>query len=124
MKKLILLLAIFPLLLSSTCENNDDDIFCTTEAKAGLNVTVINSQTNVPIVEDVVIIAQDGSYQETLEYFPGGEFVFSGAYERMGTYTITVTKTGFQTFTSQAITVTRDECHVIPQQITVNLIPN
>ena len=123
MKKLILLLCCTPLLLAMTCEN-DDPIYCTQEAKAGLNVTVLNSQTNTPIVEDVIITAQDGSYQETLEYFPGGEFVFSGAYERTGTYTITVTKTGFQTFTSQPITVTKDECLVIPQQLTVNLVQN
>jgi hypothetical protein len=106
-----------------TCEN-DDPINCTLEARAGLNVTVINSQTNIPIVEDVTITAQDGSYQEILEYFPGGEFVFSGAYERIGTYIITVNKEGFQTFTSQAITVSNDVCHVIPQQLTVNLVPN
>ncbi|MFT7351197.1 MAG: hypothetical protein ACI9XR_000934 [Flavobacterium sp.] len=123
MKKLFLILCCTPLLLATTCEN-DDFIYCTLEAKAGLNVTVINSQTNIPIVEDVSITAQDGSYQETLEYFPGGEFVFFGAYERIGTYIITVIKPGFQTFTSQTITVTKDECHVIPEQLTVNLVPN
>jgi hypothetical protein len=122
MKKLILLLCCTPLFLAISCDN--EDIYCTQEAKAGLNVTVVNSQTNVPIAEDVTVIAQDGSYLETLEYFPGGEFVFSGAFERIGTYIITVTKPGFQTFTTQAITVTKDECHVIPQQITVNLVPN
>ena len=124
MKKLFLLLCCTPLLLATTCESDDDQIICTTQAVAGLNVTVINSQTNAPITEDVTVSAQDGNYQETLEYFPGGEFVFSGAYERAGTYFITVTKTGFQPFNSQAITVTRDECHVIPEQITVNLVPN
>jgi hypothetical protein len=52
------------------------------------------------------------------------EYVFSGAWERSGNYIITVSKPGYQTYTSSVITVTSDVCHVIPQQIEVVLVAN
>ena len=124
MKKIILLLFCIPLLLASTCDDeNDEDIFCTTEFVYGLNVTVIDSQTQQLIVEGVTVTAQSGNYQETLEIFPGSEYVFYGAGERPGTYLITVTKSGYVTNTA-TVTVAADECHVIPQQVQVVLTAN
>ena len=124
MKKIILLLAIIPLFMSSSCENDNDDdqIFCTLEFVYGLKVTILDSQTNQPLTEGVVVKATDGLYQEFL--IPGGENSFIGAGERPGTYIITVTKSGYQTYTSELTIITRDECHVIPQSITVNLQSN
>ena len=97
-RKLFLFVLCTPFLLVSACESSDDDpIFCTQEV---------------------------GTYQETLEFLPGLEHPFSGADERMGTYIITVTKSGYQTYTSPPIVVTRDVCHVITQSLTVNLQSN
>lgn len=110
-----------PFLMASTCDNDDDQIFCTLEFVHGLNVTVLDSQTNQPLVDGVVVKATDGSYQEFLS---GLENLFIGAGERAGTYTITVTKTGYQTYTSAPIRVTADVCHVIPQLVTVSLVSN
>ena len=126
MKRIILLMFCMPLLMASTCENSSDDnqIVCTLEAVAGLSVTVIDSQTNLPLVENVIVTAADGNYQENLELVPGLEYIFSGAYERVGIYTLTVTKEGYQTYTSSPITVTRNVCHVITEQVQVVLIPN
>lgn len=122
MKKIILLLMCMPLLMASTCDNEDDQIYCTLEAKAGLNVTVLNSQTNQPLIDGVTVQATDGFYQEFL--ILGRENSFFGAEERPGTYIITVTKEGYQTYTSSPIVVTADVCHVIPQSLTVNLQSN
>ena len=46
-----------------------------------------------------------------------------GAGERPGTYDITITKDGFMTWTAENVTVTADECHVIPVSLDANLIP-
>lgn len=124
MKKIFLLLACTPFLLATTCDD-DDDIYCTEEAKAGLNITIKDAVTNEILSTGVTVIAQDGTYTETLELFPGlEEFVFIGAWERVGNYTITVSKEGYQTYISEQIVVTADVCHVIPEQLIVELQPN
>ncbi|HBI01320.1 MAG TPA: carboxypeptidase-like regulatory domain-containing protein [Flavobacterium sp.] len=124
MKKIFLLLACTPFLLAMTCED-DDEIYCTQEAKAGLNITVKDAVTDELLSTGVTVIAQDGSYSETLEQFPNEEVpVFIGAWERVGTYVVTVSKEGYQTFTSEPIVVTADVCHVIPELLTVELQPN
>lgn len=124
MKKIFLLLACTPFLLAMTCDD-EDEIYCTQEAKAGLNITVKDAITDELLSTGVTVIAQDGSYSETLEQFPNEEVpVFIGAWERVGTYVVTVSKEGYQTFTSQPIVVTADVCHVIPELLTVELQPN
>ncbi|RAR46780.1 carboxypeptidase-like regulatory domain-containing protein [Flavobacterium lacus] len=124
MKKIFLLLACTPFLLATTCDD-DDEIYCTQEAKAGLNITVKDAVTDEFLSTGVTVVAQDGTYTETLEQFPNEEVpVFIGAWERVGTYVLTVSKEGYQTFISEPIVVTADVCHVIPEQSTVQLQPN
>jgi hypothetical protein len=124
MKKIFLLLAFTSFLLAMTCDD-DDEVYCTQEAKAGLNITVKNAVTNEFLTTGVTVIAQDGLYTETLEQFSNDQVaVFLEACERLGTYNLTVSKEGYQTFTSEPIVVTEDVCHVIPEQLTVELQPN
>jgi hypothetical protein len=124
MKKIILLLCFAPLLMASTCESDDDQIFCTQEVVDGLRVTVLDATSGQPLTEGVTVGAAEGTYQETLELLPGLENLFAGAGERSGTYTVTITKDGYQTYISPPIVVTRDVCHVITQSLTVNLQSN
>ena len=121
MKKLLLIIAMAQLLLATQCNEDDNGIACTEEARAGLNITIKDAETNLYLSEGVSVIATDGSYSETLISFDVTEPIFSGAYEREGNYIITVSKTGYVTYTSEIITVTSDLCHVIPQQITILL---
>ena len=123
MKKIILLLFCVPLLLASTCED-DDQIFCTTEAVAALNVSVSLGESSSFATDGITVVATDGNYSETLVVNDATNPVFVGAYERQGNYIITVSKDGYQTYTSEIIPITRDECHVIPEQIHVILVPN
>lgn len=43
--------------------------------------------------------------------------------EQSGRFDITITKAGYQTAHAQ-VTVQRDECHVITEQISVTLVPS
>jgi hypothetical protein len=123
MKKVLLLCCCLPFLLASTCEDSpQDDIYCTTEARAGLNVQVQLAGSNTFETEGVSVTATEGSYSESLSFYTGST-IFSGAYERQGTYIITVSKPGYVTYTSAPITVTADECHVISQNLLAVLQP-
>lgn len=122
MKKLFLLLCLFSFLTANQCNDDDDNqVNCTQEARAGLNITVQDEVSHAVLTDGVTVQATEGSYSETLERFPGSD-VFSGAWEREGSYVLTVSKEGYQTHTSETITVTADVCHVIPQNRTVELI--
>lgn len=125
MKRLFLFKLLVALLMISSCKNdNDDQIVCTQQYVYGLNIVVLDATTGNPLVEGVTVEATDGSYNETLQLIPGLEYSFAGAGERVGIYTVTVTKDGYQTYTSSPIIVTRNVCHVIPQSLTVNLQSN
>ena len=117
------MIVLLPFLLATQCDKEDNGIACTEEAKAGLNITIKDAETNVYLSDGVSVIATDGSYSEALVSFDVAEPIFSGAYEREGNYTITVSKSGYVTYTSEIITVTSDVCHVIPQQRTILLQP-
>ena len=123
MKKIILLLFCAPLLLATTCDD-DETIFCTTEAVAALNVTVRLGDSTTPTSEGVTVVATDGDYTETLLVQDTTNPVFIGAFERQGNYIVTVSKEGYQTYTSEMTIITRDECHVIPELINVTLVAN
>ena len=125
MKKLFLFFLFSTLFFTSSCDDNDDNqIFCTAQFVYGSNVIVLDASTGNPIFQDIEVKAVDGTYQEILELVPSSEYAFVGAGERAGTYVVTITKAGYQTYTSAPIVLTRDECHVIPQSLTVNLQSN
>lgn len=122
MKKLFLFALCLPLFMALSCESSDNDpIYCTDEFVSGLHVTVLDAATGQPLIEDVQVTAVDGSYHEVLHTNFGMEYVFLGAGERIGNYTVTVTKDGYQTYISSPIAVPANVCHVIPQSLTVNL---
>jgi hypothetical protein len=123
-KKLLLLFAFTPFLMMSSCSDDDDQIICTTEFVDGLRVTVLDQSNGQPLVGGVTVTATDGTYTESLQLVEGTNNLFAGAGERAGMYTVTVAKSGYQTFTSSPIAVTRDVCHVLTQSLTVNLVAN
>jgi len=122
MKKAILFLA-FIGAISFSCSDDDDQVStepCTTEVVPGLEVTVKDG--GVIISSGITVTATDGDYIEQLT--PSDvSGIYKGADEREGNYIITVTGTGYQPYTSETITVESDECHVITEELTVNLAP-
>ncbi len=123
-KKLFLLFMLIPLLLVSSCNDANDPRNCTQEFVDGLRITVLDHSNGQPLVGGVTVTTVDGTYSENLQLIEGEQNLFAGAGERTGSYTVTVTKSGYQTFTSSPIIVTRDVCHVMTQSLTVNLVAN
>jgi hypothetical protein len=121
--KIFTLLAIIAISFTN-CKLDDDTnlIACTEQYVYGLNITLKDASTFNLINSDVEVIATDGNYQETLMTISGIDSFF-GAGERSGTYIVTVTSQNYQTFTSDPITLTRDECHVIPKTFEFILQP-
>lgn len=110
-----------PLLLIGC--NTTDPILCTEEFRFGINVEVVQASSGVPIAEDAVLILTDGEYVETItDSFDGR--TLSGAGEREGTYTVTVTHDSFATWSRTGVVVTADECHVNPVTLRAELEPN
>jgi len=106
-------------------KNCGETIFCTLEAKAGLNVYVKLGNSSTSTTDGVTIVAKSGNYTETLMPLQNNTNPsFAGAYEKAATYILTVSKSGYKTYTSKQITVDRDCCHVIPQTLNIALQPN
>lgn len=93
---------------------------CTAEAVFGLNLSV-RDISGAPAAQGAIGVAIDGAYADTLEVF--GDTQMAGAVERAGTYEVTVSKPGYATWTTTGVTVTEDECHVIPVLLVVDLTP-
>ncbi|MGY3795292.1 hypothetical protein [uncultured Aquimarina sp.] len=115
MKKLLLIF----LVVCSACNLDEqetlDPIFCTDELRPGLEITVLSSVDNTIVTSGITVIAKDGDYTETLVNF-NETATFVGAFERTGTYLITINGDSFQEFSSSIpIMVDKDICHVITE---------
>ena len=103
------------------------DVVCTENLVFGLTVKVRDSITDVPAGRQATVVAQDGSYHETLQFLGAisstDSLTFFGAAERAGTYQITVTKSGYQTWTRAGVNVVADACHVHPAVVEARLQP-
>jgi len=94
---------------------------CTEEARAALTVFVKDGKSNSLLSDSVVVKAVDGTYTETLQLFSGNPPNFSGAWERPGNYNVIVEKRGYKSSTNNPVVCEKDECHVIPQTLTVSI---
>lgn len=105
----------------------DGGHLCTANIVAGLNVTVRDSVTGIAAGRGAMVTAQDGAHSETLIFLgaviPTDSLSFMGAYERAGTYRITVAKTGYQAWTRDGVRVLDGDCHVQPATVDVRLQP-
>lgn len=117
------------ILFSSACGSvNDpgDGLVCTTEARAAISLTVVDSLTGQPAAfTGLFARAVDGTYVDSASFFtsPGSGAVSTGlAYERKGTYTVTVGAAGYQNWVKTGVNVTAGECHVNGVVLTARLV--
>jgi hypothetical protein len=84
---------------------------CTTEARPGLFVTVLDSVTKSPIT-GASVTARSGTTSDVVPDFESARSSYYLAYEKAGTYSVTVEKAGYLTWSRTNVRVTSHECHV------------
>jgi hypothetical protein len=100
--------------LAAGCSASDvaDGGGCTREARAGITVDVRDSATNALVGRGSRIIAREGAVADTSSDTAISDGPFSLAFERAGTYTVSVAQTGYQPWTKAGVQVTPGTCHV------------
>lgn len=95
---------------------------CTPSIEPGITVTLSDARTGSPLDGRVVI--QEKTFQETLRIqgaTPSGQTIYGGAFERPGLYTLTASKSGYQTAILKNVRVEKDTCHVKTRQLSIRL---
>jgi hypothetical protein len=98
-----------------------DPIVCTAIAVDALVVTVVDASSGQRIC-DAKVVAIDGAFSEELRLFGSPtECTYSGPTERAGLYEVRATRAGYEPATTTRVRVARDECHVIPARVLVQM---
>lgn len=110
------------------CKNTFEGYACTDQFVYGIAGHVEDSLTGAKIASGATLQVTDGSFTESATW-PSSRpdldaFPLMAAGERSGTYTATVTKSGYATWTKTNIKVTADKCHVQTVSITARLVKN
>lgn len=113
---------IFLLLLITSCKDNGTSSrICTAEARVGIQVDIRDAVTRNPTAEGAKATAREGSFIDTLRTLPvvppQGSLTVYGVYERVGVYTVMITKPGYRDWVRSNVVVNKDECHVITVQL-------
>jgi len=82
---------------------------CTDNAIPAITVTIVDALTSQPIPGGALVIARDGAYADTAAGQPPLYFM---AYERSGTYSVSVASPGYRPWNLEGLVVMRDRCHV------------
>jgi hypothetical protein len=98
---------------------------CTMEARPAISVEPIDRRTGQHITGDVRLIVRDGMYVDTaFARLTSSARSISAAYERSGTYEVTVEHRNFRVWERAGVGVRRDECHVQTVRLRAELQPS
>jgi hypothetical protein len=99
---------------------------CDASAKPGIHIRIVDAHTNLPAAAGATVTITDGDYVEVevVSADPAeNDRVIGAAYERPGTYQITVAKAGYLMATLSGVVVTDGDCHVRTRFVTVAIAP-
>ena len=98
----------------------DPGVVCTAVAVSSLNVTVRDSTTGAAVCDAAVTALR---VSERYELRRTGDCRYAGPEERDGVFEVRAARSGYEDATVPGVRVARDECHVIPVAVTVELRP-
>jgi len=100
-------------------------VTCTLQLNAGLNVIVRDSLTGTFAANGATLRAISATWRDSVVVPASyvGYTTWATAWERAGTYTVTVDRDGYLPWRRDSIVVQRDICHVIGQRMDVLLVP-
>ena len=116
-------MATLGLVLLGGCGRDRNDIDCTLMAEPGIVVEVVDRDTGAFIAWEATGNVRDGAYVDTLHAYESDRSL-AGAYERAGTYDITVTHIGYQDWSRFGVEVTGGTCHVHTERVIAEMIPS
>lgn len=127
-RKFSSLLGSMVLLLVPACGGSDDDpVVCTASLEPGIRILVTDSVSGNPNSCGARAVVADGTYSEAAENpsSPGclDTAMLLAAFERPGTYAVTVSKAGYLDFALSDVAVTAGVCHVNTVTVEARLSP-
>lgn len=124
-------LFLLPLALLGSCGMITDPVACPADVTPAVEVQVVDARTGAPAAHRTVATAQDGAFTDTLEI--GGwsgpspdsttAIVVQGAYERPGTYTVRISKPGYQLWERTQVRAREGVCGVERVRLVAELEP-
>ena len=114
-------LALFSLFFLLSCGDDvDDQAPCDGPEVAGLKVIVTDAVNSNALTAGVSVQVQEGAFTGNLTESEG---YFVGLYDQQGSYTLTVSKAGYQTYTEENVAVFKPGCHSLTTNRAVALQP-
>jgi hypothetical protein len=99
------------------------NVICTMEARAGIVVQPVDASTGASVTGMTTLRVRTGMESDSARVQLGdGVTTVAAAYERAGTYTVTVQHPLYRDWTQTGVVVNRDECHVIPVRLRAELV--
>lgn len=108
----------------AACRNVDDvNIVCTSEARAGIRLIVVDSVTGAAAGKASTIVARAGTFVDSLPaiWTASSDGPYPLAAEHPGTFTVTVRRSPYRDWSRTGIVVTADKCHVRTVDVTARL---
>src|SRR5438094_2709132 len=103
------------------CDRPTEPRVCTLVAVDALVVTVTDAATGQRLC-DAKVLAVEGAFSAELRASGAAqECVYSGPTERAGLYEVRASRAGYEPASTTSVRVTRDECHVIPVRVIVQM---
>ncbi len=96
---------------------------CQVDPVPGLNISVVDAAGNVGNVLNVKIVVRDGVWGDSITSNTRNVTNFLTAFDRPGTYSITVTGTAVKTFAITGVVVQQNGCHVRERDVTATMTP-
>lgn len=94
---------------------------CTDELRSGIAVSIVDAQTGASLanLEGARAIAREGAYADTAMFYGSSAGI---AYERVGTYTVTVEHPDYLLWSQSGVRVREADCgHVRTEPVTARL---
>ena len=118
----IVALAVGGAVLMAAC-NQGAGGACQTDKVPGLNISVVDTAGNAGNVLNVKIVVRDGTWGDSISGTTRNVTNFLTAFDRPGTYAITVTGTAVKTFAITGVVVQQNGCHVRERDVTATMVP-
>lgn len=130
MRSLIASLSIFSAvssaLLFGACGPVGSGTDCTNEAAANFSIIVLDTATSQRVCDATVSATDEktGETQRLTGFGTAGSCSYSGGfYERVGTFSISASKSGYVSDTKSGVVVRSGVCHIEPVNLTLKITP-